>query len=244
MDVPADQTVQTLRRAFETRGRPGHIRVDNGYPWVSSTGDLPTELGLWLLGPEIDLLPNRVRQPEDNASVESSRRTGQRWADPPRCRSAAELQQQLDKMDGHRREWFPDAAHSRMRLFPGLAHSGRGYHRALEASLWQLGRVREKLAGYAVVRQVNARGLVSVYGRNCAVARKFAGESVSVRPDAASGDRLIERPDGPLIGRHPAELSREAILGRRVTRRHHGRAPMGDEDQGGGHGTANPPANR
>lgn len=244
MDVPADRTIDTLRRAFETWGLPGRIRVDNGQPWVSPTGDLPTELGLWLLGLGIDLVPNRVRRPEDNGAVEGAQRTGQRWADPPRCGSAAELQRRLDAMDRHQREAFPDAEHSRLRLFPGLAHSGRAYHRAAEAAMWRLGRAREGLAGYAVVRQVNARGLVSVYGRNYAVARKYAGESVYVRLDAESGDWLIERPDGPLIARHPAELSREAILGRRVTRRHHGRAPVGDEGREAGHGTAPPRANR
>src|SRR5262245_41020938 len=244
MDVPADRTVETLRRAFETWGLPGRIRVDHGHPWVSPTGDLPTELGLWLLGLGIDLVPIRVRRPEDNGAVECAQRTGQRWADPPRCGSGAELQRRLDAMDRHQREWFPDAARSRMRLFPGLAHSGRAYHRAAEASAWQPGRVREELAEYAVVRQVNARGLVSVYGRNYSVPRKYAGESVYVRLDAESRDWLIELPDGPLIGRHPAELSREAILGRRVTRRHHGRAPIRDEGRGGGYGTATPPANR
>ena len=199
MDGPADRTVEALRRAFETWGLPGRIRVDHGHPWVSATGDRPTELGLWRAGLGIDLVPNRVRQPEDNAAVAGSQRTGQRWADPPRCRSATELQRQRDTMDRHQREWFPDAAHSRMRLFPGLAHSGRAYHRAAEASSWPRGRVREKLAGSAVARPVNARGLVSVSGRNYAVARKYAGDSVYVRLEAESGDWLIERPDGPLI---------------------------------------------
>ncbi len=49
MNVPATETVATLRAAFARWGMPVHIRVDNGYPW-GSTGDLPTELGLWLLG--------------------------------------------------------------------------------------------------------------------------------------------------------------------------------------------------
>src|SRR5438270_13096693 len=113
MDVPAERTVDTLRRAFARWGLPGRIRVDNGYPWVAPTGDLPTELGQWLLGLEIDLVPNRVRRPEDNGVVECAPNTGQRWADPPRCSSAAELQRQLDMRDRHQRDGFPDAPHSR-----------------------------------------------------------------------------------------------------------------------------------
>jgi hypothetical protein len=230
MDVPPERTVATLRRAFARWGLPGRIRVDNGYPWIS-TGDLPTELGLWLLGLGIDLVANRARRPQDNGVVESAQRTGKRWADPPQCGSAAELQRQLDAMDRHQRDGFPDAAHSRSRLFPALAHSGRIYRRAAEASLWQQERLYAKLAAYAVVRQVNARGLISVYGRNYAVARKYAGESVYVRLDAASGDWLFELADGPVIGRYPAELTREAILARRVTRRHHGPTPGASDGQ-------------
>jgi hypothetical protein len=230
MDVPAERTVDTLRRAFDDWGLPGRIRVDNGQPWVA-TGGLPTELGLWLLGLGIDLTPNRVRRPEDNGAVECSQNTGKRWAEPSQCGSAAELRRHLDAMDRHQREGFPDAAHSRMRLFPGLAHSGRAYHRGAEASLWQPRRVRDELAEYAVVRQVNARGLVSIYGRNYSVARKYAGETVYVRLDAASGDWLIELADGPVIGRHPAELTREAILGRLATRRHHGTPPVASDGQ-------------
>jgi hypothetical protein len=230
MEVPAGRTVDTLRRAFERWGLPDRIRVDNGYPWVSK-GDLPTELGLWLLGLGIDLTPNPVRRPEDNGAVECSQNTGKRWAEPEQCASAAGLQRRLDAMDHHQREGFPDAGHSRMRLYPGLAHSGRAYSHGREASLWQPRRLKDKLAEYAVVRQVNARGLVSIYGRNYSVARRYAGATVYVRLDAASGDWLIELDEGPVIGRHTAELTREAILGRRVTRRHR-RPPVASDGQG------------
>ena len=218
MDVPADQTVQALHRAFETWGLPGRIRVDNGDPWISPTGDLPTELGLWLSGLGIDLVPNRVRQPEDNAVVECSQRTGQRWADPPRCRSAAELQRQLDTMDRHQREGFPDAAHSRMRLFPGLAHSGRAYHRAMEASLWRLGRVREKLAGSAVVRSSNAQG-----------------PGLGLRAELSGGTEVRGR-----IGLCAAGC-RERGLVDRAARRPVDRSPSGRAESGGDPGPSGDP---
>lgn len=225
MDVPASETLVTLRRAFARWGRPSRIRVDNGYPW-GSKGDLPTELGLWLLGLGIDPVPNRPRRPQDNGVIECAQNTGKRWADPPRCHSVAELQRNLDAMDRHQREGFPDAAHSRSRLFPGLAHSGRAYRRAREASLWQVRRLREGLAEYAVVRQINARGLISVSGRDSYVGRRYAGRAAYVRLDAASGDWLFELADGPVLGRQPAELTYEAIIGRRVTRRHRGKTPV------------------
>jgi hypothetical protein len=218
MDVPARATLAALRRAFARWGLPGRIRVDNGHPW-GSTGDLPTELGLWLLGLGVGLAPNRPGRPQDNGVVENAQGTGKRWADPARCATAAALQRALDAMDRHQREAFPEAARSRMRLFPALAHSGRPYSRSREAGLWRAGRLREALAEYAAVRRVNARGLVSVYNRNYYVGRRHAGRSAYVRLDAASGDWLFELADGPVLARHPAGLTWEAIVGRRVTRR-------------------------
>src|SRR3954469_21928037 len=113
MDVPARETLEALRRAFARWGLPARIRVDNGHPWASR-GDLPTELGLWLMGLGVELVANRPRRPQDNGSVENAQGTGKRWAEPPRCRTAAELQRRLDAMDRHQREAFPDAARSRM----------------------------------------------------------------------------------------------------------------------------------
>ena len=225
MDVPASETVATLRTAFERWGMPARIRVDNGYPW-GSTGDLPTELGLWLLGLGIDLVYNPSRRPQHNGVVERSQDTGQRWADPAQCPSLAEFQRNLDAMDQHQREAFPEPSRSRSQLFPSLAHSGRTYRPAEEAILWQEARLWQKLAEYAVVRQINARGLISVYGRNYYVGRRYAGQAAYVRFDAATGEWLFELVAGPVIGRQPAQLSLEAILGRRVTHRHRGKTSV------------------
>ena len=225
MNVPASETVATLRAAFGRWGLPRRIRVDNGYPW-GSTGDLPTELGLWLLGLGVELVYNPPRRPQANGVVERAQDTGQRWADPPRCSSAAELQQGLDAMDRHQREAFPEPSRSRSRLFPALAHSGRAYGLAEEAALWQEARLWRKLAEYAVVRQINARGLISVYGRNYYLGRRYAGQAAYVRFDAATGEWLFELVAGTVIGRQPAELTVEAITERRVTRRHRGKSPV------------------
>ncbi len=97
--------------------------------------------------------------------------------------------------------------------------------------MWQGQRLREKLAEYAMVGQINAQGLISVSGRNSSVGRKDAGQTAYVRLDAESGDWLFELADGPVIGRYPAEVPREAIFARRVTRRHHGRPPVASGGQ-------------
>jgi hypothetical protein len=220
MDVPAERTVATLREAFTCWGRPLRVRVDNGHPW-GSRGDLPTELGLWLLGLGIDLIYNPPRQPQANGVVERWQEIGQRWADPALCADVQEVQRRIDAMDRHQREGYPEPARSRMRLFPGLAHSGRAYQAEAEASLWREDHLRRRLAEYAVVRQINARGLISVYGHNYYVGKRYAGQTAYVRFEAETGEWLFELTDGPVIGRQPAGLTWEAIVERRVTRSHH-----------------------
>lgn len=219
MNVPAARTLATLRKAFERWGLPGRIRVDNGYPWVSKS-DLPTELGLWLLGLEVELVANPPRRPQANGVVECAQNTGQRWADPPRCSTAVELQRNLDAFDRHQRECFPDQAHSRLRLFPALAHSGRPYHRSQEAAIWNVEYVRTKLAEYAVPRRINARGQISVYGRYCYVGRRYADQWAQVRLDAESGDWLFELANGLVLGRQSAGLTYESIVAQEFSASH------------------------
>ncbi|HEY2156147.1 MAG TPA: hypothetical protein VGH33_10990, partial [Isosphaeraceae bacterium] len=85
--------------------------------------------------------------------------------------------------------------------------------------------LRSALAGYAAARRVNARGLVSVYNRNYYVGRRNAGDWAYVRLDATNGDWLFELADGPVLARYPAELTYEAIVHHRVTRRR-GKTPV------------------
>ena len=107
------------------------------------------------------------------------------------------------------------------RVFPRGAmdeRPGRADRRGAATGL--RAEMRRRLAEYAVVRQINSRGLISVYGRNHYVGKRNAGRSAYVRLDVESGDWLFELTDGPTIGRTPAGLSRETILSRQVTARH------------------------
>lgn len=192
---------------------------DNGHPW-GSRGDLPTELGLWLAGLDVTLVYNPPRRPQANGVVERSQEVGQRWADPACCADAADVQRRVDAMDQHQRAGFPEPAQCRMRLFPELAHSGRAAAAATEPTTWDAARMHAALSGYAVVRRVNARGLVSVYGRHHYVGRRHAGRDTFVRFDAETGQWLFESVQGAVLGRAAAGLTREAILQRQVTLRH------------------------
>jgi hypothetical protein len=190
------------------------VRVDNGKPW-GSWSDLPPALALWLIGLGVDVVWNDPRCPQQNGSVERSQGTGKRWAEPQRCHSVPELQARLDEDDCLQRERYPVAGgRSRWQLFPALAHSGRPYQEADEACRWDLGRVREHLAGYAVPRQVSREGKVSVYNRNVYVGVIHGGKPVSVQYDPDQQQWLISDAAGRQLRTHPApEISAEAIRG-------------------------------
>jgi len=189
--VPTTDVQQHLRAAFGRWGLPARLRVDNGKPW-GSWSDLPSALALWLIGLGIDMAWNDPRRPQQNGTVERAQGTGKRWAEPHRCHSLAELQSRLDQDDGLQRERYPLAdGQSRWQLFPALAHSGRPYQEADEARTWDLQRVRDHLAGYAVSRQVSREGKVSVYNRNLYVGVIHGGKQVSIQYDPEQGQWLI-----------------------------------------------------
>ena len=217
----ASTAVQTeLRRAFACWGRPRSLRVDNGTPWGSS-GDLPPDLALWLLGLDVVVDPNPPRQPQKNGVVERSQGTGKRWAEPHRCRTPAELQRRLQEMDAIQREAYPSVqGRSRRQAFPGLAHSGRPYSAAWEQRHWSLEQVLTQVAEYAVVRRVDKSGMVSLYNRTRYVGKHHQGKEVYVILDPHRREWLVVDGKGQQLRSQPAdELTRERIWSLTVTHR-------------------------
>jgi transposase InsO family protein len=212
-----------LRLAFGRWGRPERFRVDNGVPWGSS-GDLPTDLSLWLIGLGIGMTWNPPRSPQDNGVVERSQGTAKRWAEPGVCSSPEELQERLERMDRIQREAYPSVkGRSRLEAFPMLTHSGREYTLAWEESHWDLKMVYEHLSGYAVLRRVDASGKSSLYNRYHYVGIIHKGKSVFVMLDPEAGEWVFADEQGRQLRRRPAsELSRENILALTVTRRRKG----------------------
>jgi hypothetical protein len=210
--VPDAAVQQQLRVAFTRWGLPRRLRVDNGKPW-GSWSDLPPVLALWLIGLGIGVIWNDPRRPQQNGVVERSQGTAKRWAEPHMCQGVAELQARLDEDDALQRERYPFAhGQSRWDLFPGLAHTGRVYQEADEAGLWSLERVHEHLAGYAVPRQVDRQGKVSVYNRNLYVGVMHAGQQVWVMFDPQQQEWLFDDSTGRQVRTRPApEINAESI---------------------------------
>ena len=74
---------------------------------LGSRGEFPTELSLWLIGLGVGMHWNNPRRPQENGVVERSQGTSARWCEPWTCRSPAELQVRLERMDRLYREVYP-----------------------------------------------------------------------------------------------------------------------------------------
>ena len=207
-----------LRRGFGRWGLPASVRVDNGGPW-GSWGDLPTPTALWLIGLGIAVIWNPPRTPQDNGVVERSQGTAAAWAEPERCRDAAELQRRLDEEDRVQREAYPHAGlASRMAAYPGLAHSGRRFDPAWERAHWSWAAALAHLAGYAVPRRVDGSGKVGVYGDKLYVGTANRWKEVVVQFDAGACEWAISDPAGVELCRRPLTQFDEARLRRLPTR--------------------------
>ena len=213
------QVQSVLRETFGQWGLPERLRVDNGSPWGSS-GDLPPDLALWILGLGVDMHWNRPRCPQENGVIERSQGTAKNWAEPSACASEQELQDALDHMDHIQRELYPvDGNLSRRQLWPELKHSGRRYTRPWERQHWNLHRALEHLAGYAVTRHVGQSGRITLYNRVYYVGSIHEGKIVYVMLDPNDIQWLVADAEGCQLCRLPAkELNAMAIQNLKVAR--------------------------
>jgi transposase InsO family protein len=191
------------------------MRLDNGLPWGSRVEHLPTGLVLWLAGLGVSVLFNPPRTPQDNGVVERCNGTGQRWAEVPKCHTAAELQEKVDFADRIQRERLRSVqGQSRREAFPGLTHSGRAYSQACEEENWDLSKAEALLEGYAVLRKVSSQGQVRIYNRRVSLGKHHAGRQTRVQYDSGSKMWVISAAEDSLALRCvPAtEVTRERIF--------------------------------
>lgn len=219
--MPPTATQAQLRLAFTRWGRPGRLRVDNGTPWGAARGDLPTDLGLWLIGLGVGLDYNPPATPQNNGVVERSQGTAKRWAEPGTCQSVEELQGRLAALDDIQRREYPSIrGQSRLQAYPTVAHSGRDYTADWEESHWSLEAAGTHLSKHVGRRLVGASGSISVYNRPVYVGVVHNRKSVNVMFDPGTSEWLIADDRGLQLGRRRAgEITREQIMAMTVTRR-------------------------
>ena len=164
---------------------------------------------------------NPPRRPQNNGVVERSQGTGKRWAEPHTCRDANELQRRINDLDAIQRQEYPSiAGKTRAEAFPGLAHSGRAYDPAEEASRWDRDLVLRHLSGYTAVRHADVSGNVSLYNRNRYVGAGLKGKAVYITLDPQEVAWVFQGRDEICYRRQPAEeLSAERVVGLQVTHR-------------------------
>jgi transposase len=201
-----------LRQVFGRWGRPERLRVDNGYPW-GSTGEFPTEMALWLIGLDIEMIWIPPACPQQNGVVERAQATGQNWTEPHNCRTVAELQRRCDAMDRRQRERYPYRdGRSRCATYPQLAHSARAYSRTGEKAQWDVHRVWQAVAQCVVKRRVDQNGSVSLYHRSRYVGKSSIGKVVYVSLDPTGPTWVFADGTGAELRTHPAdEMTAERI---------------------------------
>lgn len=207
-----------FRETFCRWGLPERLRSDNGYPW-GSTGDFPPELALWVIGLGVDMVWIPPGCPQENGVVERAQGTGQKWAEPERCRTAAELQRRCDEMDQRQRERYPyQQDRSRWEVYPALQHSGRAYSRRWEQRNWDLSKVLDLVSQQVVRRHVDASGSISLYHRTRYVGKPQIGKYVYVSLDPTGPTWVFADEGGNEVRTHPAdELTAERIRNLSVT---------------------------
>jgi hypothetical protein len=218
--VPPETTQAELRKAFRRWGRPQRLRVDNGAPWGSS-GDLPTDLELWLKGMGVDLENNPPHSPQDNGIVERSQGTAKRWGEPEQCDTPEDFQKRLDLMDRIQREEYPSrGGQARLEVYPELAHSGRQYSLRWERTAWDFEAAKAHLAGFAARRLVSRSGKISIYNKNYHVGILHSSKFVYLTFDPDTSEWVISDTEGRLLSRKPSELiTKKNILALRVAQR-------------------------
>src|SRR2546425_9669286 len=96
---------------------------------------------LWLIGLGIAPIYNPPGRPTENAKVERTNGTVNRWAEPERCADYAAWKQKLGWVARVQREEYPAVrGKSRLAAHPELTAPPRAYRREKEEEEWQLGR--------------------------------------------------------------------------------------------------------
>jgi transposase InsO family protein len=216
VEAPAVQ--QALRKVFARWGLPGHLRLDNGFPW-GNWNDLPTALALWLSGLGLGLIFNRPRHPQENGVVERSHQTADAWVEPATCCSPEQLQQRLDEMDRIQRERYPRVCGlSRWQLYPTLRQGGACYSESWEQQNWSLQAARQYLSRHVGRRKVSSQGQVRVYAGRYYVGVLHKAKQAQLQYDPLANEWVFSDEQGRQWSRRPAEqISQDRIMGLAVS---------------------------
>lgn len=178
--MSVEQVGQRLIDTFGRWGKPGAMRVDNGEPLGSPTGQVTPVLALWLIGLDIDMIWNKPHCPQLNGRVEKMQDTTARWAEVDQAASLAQLQERLDQALLLQRAHYPVGRlqhRSRLAAFPELETSRRVYGPAD----FRAERVYRFLAAKLYTRKVSASGQIGHFGQVFTVGLAYKHQYVQLR---------------------------------------------------------------
>lgn len=217
IQVPEKAVAIKFRQVFKKFGKPLVLRFDNGQPWKWAQ-DIPTNLELFLLSHNIKCSFNDPVSPQQNAKVERSNGTTQRWVEPRECPSYQQLQERLNKSSTiHLYKYRLKSGKTRAETYKGLTKNKRVFHdESVNVSL-----VREYLEQKIRNKRICGKnGYFFWFGRRMMIGKEHKKKTVVVTYDSQKNYWIITDTHNNYICAFVAtELSEKNILSFNVSSR-------------------------
>ena len=207
--MDAQAVTQQINTCFERWGLPEQIKIDNGLPFVYPRArDIPTLTKLWWIGLGIKVIQNAPRCPQQNGIVECSQGIMCNWSNPKDALSIDDLQQRLDEESDFQRNYYKmpnKKLKTRIELHPNLEENPRTY--AVEN--FDMQRVYDYLSNKVFKRTVSNSGLLSFWGMDIYIGKKFAKLPITITLDMIEMQWLFRKEDGTLMKTHTEGIPNE-----------------------------------
>ena len=151
------------------------MRVDNGEPLGSPNTDTTTDLALWCIYHDIDMIWNKPRTPQMNGVVEKMQDTSQRWAEIDKALNIKDLQERLDSQAIVQREQFKVSRlknQTRLAAYPEIVSAQRKWQPDAENHS-DINRVYDFLAKKTYTRKVSSAGQIGIFAQKFSIAKGF-----------------------------------------------------------------------
>jgi hypothetical protein len=204
------QLQQQLRALFREWGQPQAMKFDNGQPFSDPQKRFFPAIALWLMGLGIQIIYNRPRIPQDNAKVEKSQDTTERWADIQQCTTLTQLDQQLKHAIRTQREEYPVKRlgnQTRLQAFPNLNPLLNQQKHPYCPALFDIQKVYSFLAQSLWERKVSSKGQLGFWDQRYTLGKQYQSQIVTIKMDALQQQWIVISDKAKIIYRIPKPFS-------------------------------------